>query len=183
MLKRLTRSAHEAIEATPPMRALMGPAPTMAAAVAAIRGQGAVIAGVEARLGSADPTTRAMFSDYLPRAPLAAADLGRLGFTAPLIADARLSLEGPAAWLGFRYVVEGSSLGGALIGRHLTERAPELPRLAFFDPHANRRGAAWRAFCALLDARLVDDRSMGAAAEAALATFEALSASLEGRTS
>jgi heme oxygenase len=181
-LKRATQRAHDRIEATRPMRALMGSAPDAACVRAAIRGQAAVIAALEARAARSGPALRAPFADYVPRAPLAAADLERLG-AAPTWPEAETpALDGAAAWLGFRYVVEGSSLGGALIRRRLAERAPDLPPLGFFDPHGEARGAVWRAFCDRLDATLRDPRSRAAAANAANAVFAALTRSLERQT-
>jgi heme oxygenase len=179
ILKQATEQAHDAIEATPPMRMLMGGTPTVAAVSAAIAGQGAVIATLEAQLAHAAPSIRSQFKDYRPRAPLARADLFRLGQRPGLTEAEAPRLESPAAWLGFRYVVEGSSLGGALIRRHLAEHAPDLPPLAFFDPHGPERGRLWGAFCARLEAALADEQALAEASAAAVAVFAALRENLE----
>jgi heme oxygenase len=179
VLKQVTQEAHEAIEATRPMLALMGGTPTVAAVRAAIAGQGAVIATLEAQLAHAGCSVRSLFEDYRPRAPLARADLFRLGQRPGFAEAAAPRLDTPAAWLGFRYVVEGASLGGAIIRRHLAERAPTLPPLSFFDPHGPLCGPLWRAFCARLDTALADEHALAEAGAAAVAVFEALRLNLE----
>ena len=178
VLKAATQAAHEALETTPPMQAVTGPAPDAAGVAAAIRGQAAVIGAIEARLAWASDAVAAAFADYRPRAPLARADLLALGDSGDWPALVPPHLDTQAAWLGFRYVVEGSSLGGALIRRHLTEHAPALPPLRFFDPHGARRGAVWRGFCEQLDTALPGDGDRAAAVAAALAVFAALKDSL-----
>jgi heme oxygenase len=179
ILKKATEAAHRRLENTHPMRALMGPHPDRPAVCAAIVGQVAVIDTVERRLDSADPTIREAFADYRRRAPLARADLHRLNHPAGWTPFDATTLTTPAAWLGFRYVVEGSSLGGALIRRHLAAHAPTLPSLAFFDPHGFERGAKWRRFCATLDRELTDAQALDEAIAAANAIFADLHRSLE----
>jgi heme oxygenase len=174
-LRNATRGHHDAMEAAPTMAALLGAAPDARDVARAIMGQLSVIAPVEDSLRRAAPDACALFADYVPRAPLARADLARLPATPTAPAPRRLPrLASPEAWLGFRYVMEGASLGGALIHRRLAVVRPALPPLGFFDPLGERRGDAWRRFCGLLDARLPDAASRAEAARAAAETFDAI---------
>jgi heme oxygenase len=84
------------------------------------------------------------------RAALAAADLALLGRTQaeiaalPLCAEAARFANGGEAW-GSLYVMEGSTLGGKLIGRRLAGEDWFPPGgLRYFDPHGERTGAMWR---------------------------------------
>jgi heme oxygenase (biliverdin-IX-beta and delta-forming) len=80
------------------------------------------------------------------------------------------------AALGRLYVLEGSSLGGVFIDRHLA-RLPQLAdagRLSSFSPYGERTGAMWHAFRSVTRQRVAAggdaDRVVGAARE----TFGAL---------
>lgn len=172
-LRAATRAHHDAMERAPVMAALLGPSPGRDAVACAIAGQLAVIGPIEAALDRHRADLAGLFDGYVSRAPLARVDLARLGAT-PLAKPSHgpIALDTAEAWLGFRYVMEGSSLGGALITRKLAASA--LPPLGFFDPHGEGRGAAWRRFCALLDSRLPDGDRRAAAARAAGAVFDAI---------
>ena len=81
------------------------------------------------------------------RAGLFAADLGALG--APPAEDGPLlaPVTGTDEALGRMYVLEGSTLGGTFIDRHLTG-LPGLAgvRLRAFSPYGAETGAMWHAF-------------------------------------
>jgi heme oxygenase len=81
-----------------------------------------------------------------------------------------------ASALGSIYVMEGSTLGGQLIGRALAE-AEWLPEggLTYFNPYGRETGAMWRAFHAFADTRLPTE-AHGAAVAGARRTFEVLEA-------
>jgi heme oxygenase len=80
-------------------------------------------------------------------------DLKALGLTnaevssVPLCADAHSLTADEAHALGSFYVLEGSTLGGQLITRHLSS-APWLPAegLCYFNPYGSRTGEMWRSF-------------------------------------
>lgn len=109
------------------------------------------------------------------------ADLRHLGLAEPAIAalprPEPIRLAGPAAATGALYVLEGSTLGGQVIGRHigsvhgLTEEG-----LAYYRAHGPATGTMWAAFRARLT--LFEDDAAGEAAliEAAIATFAAMRA-------
>jgi len=81
------------------------------------------------------------------RAGLFAADLGTLG--APPAEDGPLlePVTGTDEALGWMYVLEGSTLGGTFIDRHL-HGLPGLAgvRLRAFSPYGAQTGAMWHAF-------------------------------------
>lgn len=70
--------------------------------------------------------------------------------------------------VGTAYVMEGATLGGAVVARQLR---PELPR-RFFTAYGTRRGAMWRGFRSRVD-RLtaLDEQATVDAARAAFAAF------------
>ena len=77
-------------------------------------------------------------------------------------------MDGPAAAWGSLYVMEGSTLGGQVIGRAL--RAAGIDGLSYFDGRGRNAGRLWRELRGRLDARPEPER----VSAAAIATFEAL---------
>ena len=74
---------------------------------------------------------------------LADAEISRV----PLCSDAHRVTTDEARALGSFYVLEGSTLGGQLITRHLSS-APGFPAqgLSYFNPYGARTGEMWRSF-------------------------------------
>jgi heme oxygenase len=107
------------------------------------------------------------------------ADLMALGLT-PAAIDA-LPVRGFAgppstgAGLGWLYVLEGATLGGAVIARHLSrEQAVPPAALSFHTLYGRQLGVRWRAFHAALARWVGDDRERGDVVVAgALSTFAA----------
>lgn len=63
--------------------------------------------------------------------------------------------------LGVMYVMEGSTLGGQLIARHV-ETSLHLSKGqgdAYFRGHGDRTGTLWKEFCEVLETRVSDDHS------------------------
>ncbi len=77
------------------------------------------------------------------------ADLAALGLTAPEALPAP-ALADEAAALGALYVVEGSTLGGRIILRHLDRLG--LAPAAYFNGYGEATGAMWKGFVARLEA-------------------------------
>jgi heme oxygenase len=80
-------------------------------------------------------------------------DLKNLGLTeaetsrAPLCGDAHRVTTDAARALGSFYVLEGSTLGGQLITKHLSgARWPPAEGLTYFNPYGSRTGVVWRSF-------------------------------------
>lgn len=87
------------------------------------------------------------------RAPRLAADYAVLGgdpARVPLHPDPGLTSDAQA--LGVFYVLEGSTLGGAVIEKQLKARGESLKGLSFLHPYGDQTGARWRAFLAVLEA-------------------------------
>lgn len=106
------------------------------------------------------------------RAALFASDLAGLGATASDRSPELPPVPGTDAALGRMYVLEGSTLGGVLIGRHLAG----LPGLAgvpirAFSPYGSETGAMWAAFRRATRARVADGGDAGTMLAAARATF------------
>jgi heme oxygenase len=115
------------------------------------------------------------------RAHLFAADLAALG-AAPLadpVAAAPTDLPTPAGTdqaLGTLYVLEGSTLGGVLIDRHLGT-LPALAGvrpLAAFSPYGDRTGARWAAFRRTVRDHVAGGGDVDAVVSAAGRTFRAM---------
>lgn len=156
LLRAATRDDHDALESSPVMATLQGTAPTREAVAAAVAAQYRVYAATEAALRAARPMALMLHPGYRFRAPLAAADLVRLGCPVPAALPGADPFGTAAAWWGWFYVADGASLGGALITRRLAEAAPDLPRLSLFDPYGADRARIWQAVCARLDEALAD---------------------------
>ncbi|MBB3676075.1 biliverdin-producing heme oxygenase [Modestobacter versicolor] len=111
------------------------------------------------------------------RSPLFAADLAALG--APAGATPRPELPAVPdtdAALGRLYVLEGSSLGGVFIDRHLAT-LPQLAaaeRVTAFSPYGEQTGAMWHAFRTATRARVAGGGDAGRLVASAQQTFGAL---------
>lgn len=107
-------------------------------------------AAAESRLAS--PSWRRSWSevgidlDQHRRAPLLARDLRQLGsrVTSPGPVPRLPELDGFGKALGCLYVLEGSSLGGRVLGPAMTHVLGDVPT-AFFDSDGRRHPSPWRA--------------------------------------
>jgi heme oxygenase len=174
-LRAATRSDHDRLEA----RLALGRAASSPAAWAAVlRAFLGFVEPMEARL-AASPLAGALpdLHERL-RAPLLRADLRALGedpTAAPRCTD--LPAAGALAEaFGVAYVLEGSTLGGAVIARTVGRDAPELAgALRFFGAAGPQAAARWRGFLAALErwpATAEDRHRAGGAAAATFATLE-----------
>ena len=114
------------------------------------------------------------------KAPLLERDLAVLGLDP--IARAAIprctalpAIDSAATALGCLYVLEGATLGGQLIARHLDRHLGIGPDTggAFFTAYGERVGAMWRALGAALAAYPCSPHDQEAMVGAARATFEA----------
>lgn len=108
----------------------------------------------------------AALGDDLAFLGLTEADIGGLPQARPIL------LADPASAMGALYVLEGSTLGGRVIGRHIAA-AHGLggEGLAYYSGHGPRTGAMWSAFRARLDTFDGEGESVVAAANE---TFDAM---------
>lgn len=122
-------------------------------------------------------------ADTLPDLPgrwkahLLAADLAALGWAddvpeCPDVPDPRTVAEG----FGCLYVVEGATLGGQLVRRHVERTLGLTPETGcgFFAAYGERVGAMWRAFGAALEGYVTTADREAEAVRAAGGTFAAL---------
>ncbi|QJW92962.1 bacteriophytochrome heme oxygenase BphO [Frigoriglobus tundricola] len=113
------------------------------------------------------------------KAPLLEADLRALGVDAPdrlPVCPDPPRLDTPAACFGCLYVLEGATLGGQVISRHISGTLGIGSETGgrFFHGYGERTGEMWRSFGTALVAfaatREIEDRVVAAARE----TFRAL---------
>src|SRR5580698_4943597 len=108
------------------------------------------------------------------RGQLLTLDLTWFGADASGEARPRLpEMRDTASLLGAMYVIEGSTLGGQLIGRHV-ERVLGLTAgqgNAYFRGHNERTGQLWKEFCDALRTK-IPDHETDAVIAAAKAMFE-----------
>jgi heme oxygenase len=110
-----------------------------------------------------------------------AADLQALGLPRPDELPRCTSLPdlpGPAAMLGCSYVLEGATLGGQLIGRHVSARLGVSADRGgrFFHGYGDSTGAMWKAFTETVRSFVRTSGEETAIVAAALATFRSLRA-------
>ena len=109
------------------------------------------------------------------RAGLFAADLGALGATGTDDAPELPAVADTDAALGRLYVLEGSTLGGRFIDRHLAG-LPSLAgvRLRAFSPYGEETGAMWHAFRRVTRDHVTNGGDADAVLASAAGTFRAL---------
>lgn len=73
--------------------------------------------------------------------------------------------------LGFFYVLEGSTLGGAVIRRTMDKSGGDMTGLSFLNPYAERTGERWRTFTALLEREGEDENRAGRMVAGAMRGF------------
>lgn len=105
------------------------------------------------------------------RVPLIRADLAALGRNSPT-PMAVCPVDGPASVpeaLGFLYVLEGSTLGGKVIRRHMATSGQDMTGLAFLDPYGPSSGDMWWSLLTVLrreveaaDEQIADEMVAGA---------------------
>ena len=120
----------------------------------------------------ASPHWHQLAFDYAPRqkTPRLAQDLLALGRSDAALAATPRCTDLPACTtaeqlLGCLYVIEGATLGGRSITRHLQTQLGLTPESggAFFDGYGVQTGSHWKAFCTMLSENA--DRQMGHSAD------------------
>ncbi len=120
----------------------------------------------------ASPHWHQLAFDYVPRqkTPRIAQDLLALGRSDAALAATPRCTDLPACTtaeqlLGCLYVIEGATLGGRSITRHLQSQLGLTPESggAFFDGYGVQTGSHWKAFCTMLSENA--DRQMGHSAD------------------
>ena len=90
--------------------------------------------------------------------------------------DAAMNLSSPAKALGYLYVMEGSTLGGQFISRHLKKHLglDAENGAAYFNGYGSQTSARWKEFCEALIVSAASLNQDDAIVESARATFEGL---------
>jgi len=177
LLRQRTRAAHASIERVPGMALLVAPDLTLPHYVSVLQHMHAFLSAAEPAIAAALdglPAAVPLLDGERPRA--LASDLAWLG--APPIAMTRPlpRLETPNAALGALYVVEGSSLGGRVIARHVTESLGMRPGAggSFYGGlSAEAARIRWAALCDLIESSM-SATDAERAAVAACETFACL---------
>ena len=154
-LKAQTRRQHDAAEGSPAMRAVMSDG----LAHSDYRDHLARLLGfytpLEAALAKVDglDTWVPGLDDRLVKTGWLAEDLSALD-PGPMAPTGHMPALGVAEALGVLYVVEGSTLGGRLIERHLQRTLGLTPHdgARFYHSYGEARGPRWTTFKAALDA-------------------------------
>ena len=154
-LRTRTRPHHDAAEASPAMQAVVSDGLTREAYREHLARLLPFTAGTEAALGAV-PGLRGWLPDLDARLVKTAwlrADLAALAARPRQRGGHAPELDVPAA-LGTLYVVEGSTLGGRIIERHLHKTLGVTPDDGgrFYHAYGPDRGPRWTAFKAALDA-------------------------------
>jgi heme oxygenase (biliverdin-IX-beta and delta-forming) len=175
-LRTATADDHARVEAA---LDLMDPAldrPRLAAAMSVLHGFWAAAEEGLARWadGHADDAARVDWPQRR-RAHLYEADLHELGATASTARPALPEVRDTDEALGRMYVLEGATLGGTFIDRHLAG-LPALSglRLTAFSPYGERTGGMWHSFRLTTRAHAAGRGDSDRVVDAACRTFAAL---------
>lgn len=168
-LRRETRDAHDRLERELDVPARCRTADGYAALLLTFR---SVHAPLEAAI-AACPAADRVLPDWRSRVKTGwlDEDLAALGVDRPGPSVDVAPLPSAEDVLGTAYVVEGATLGGALIVRQLQEAFPEPPPHRFFSSYGPRRGAQWRAFRVQAEAAHAGGLDTGRIVDAARRTF------------
>jgi heme oxygenase len=103
---------------------------------------------------------------------------GEAAFRSPC--DVRLGSDGSV--FGALYVLEGATLGGAILSRRLAAAGVPACALSYLASYGPERGRMWRAFLARLETARFEAAGEADMVRAALATFAAFRQALLGET-
>lgn len=171
-LRAETRPHHDALEQNPFNQALLRSDVTAAVVTRFLAKLYGFLVPYEARL-AAHGFGPAWQIAARRRAPLIRADLGAAVADALPLCAALPPLATEAQLLGAMYVLEGSTLGGQVIGRALAKAG--LPPSAYFVGYGARTGPLWQDFGRALTETVTAPADQDAVVASAGATFLALS--------
>lgn len=172
-LKHETRSEHEAIEAQLDLVGVGLSLPVYRSRIAQFYG---FYRPLELRLyAAADDAAMPPDASLRRKTPLLKIDLERLGVDASALPTCceLPDLASAEARIGCHYVLEGSTLGGQIIGRHLRHRLGITAEAGgrFFQGYGEHTGSMWQAFRAALAAFFEQSTAPQAIVVGALDTF------------
>ncbi len=167
-LRAATASAHAELETAPINRRLFADDFTTAELGDLLGRFVTVFRPLEAALTLFEP---ARSLNYASRMPLLLAGLAALGKEIPSYDLPVPKLPDIPSRLGAFYVIEGSTMGGQLIHRHLISRHP-AEALGFFVPHGSNTAERWRNFLADMETSLARPEMLESAKAGAIGTFQ-----------
>jgi heme oxygenase len=185
-LRAETRAQHVATEAIPFSSAILDGTITRAAYAGQLAAYLPVHRALEAAIAAGGhPALAAAWTDDMARTPLLEADLAALGVDHP--GDSRAMREGeamaawigdladrdPVAVLGVLYVLEGSTLGGALLRRHIADAfGLRDAGLRYYSPYGTGPKPHWVAFGERMNAAVSSEADADRIVAAAGETFD-----------
>ena len=169
-LRAATAPSHAALETAPILKKILSPDVSTADLAELLGRLVRVYRPLEARLLDREPTTTLAYKRRLPLLIEGLAALDAQPPSADLVIPA---LDGEASRWGALYVVEGATMGGQLIHRHL---APHFPPEALkpFVPHGPETGENWRHFVASMEAALATPEAIEEAKGSAIDLFRTI---------
>jgi len=193
-LKSETAAAHDRTEAIPFNECIIQRTMPQDRYAGQLACWGRVHEALESSLNSSqDPFVRMIWPGTTQRAPLLAADLAWHG-TADVPEDARdattdmvqwiesVSTEDPVKLLGILYVLEGSTLGGMILRKHLSELygIEGEDGLAYYSAHGRDVMPNWKQFKSRMNEGVSCPDAQRRIIEAASETFDRLGQVLRG---
>ena len=178
-----TRAAHDHIEGA---LGLLNPTLSMARYGIILAQFRSVYAPLEAQLAAFDWTDHGLDLESRRKLPSIDADLYALGWSEPALIPSvpfAPDLErNRARAFGCLYVLEGATLGGQVISRHLRARLGIAPGTGgtFFHGYGERTGPMWTTFREAMERFAARAPDADCAVAAARQTFEALQQAIEG---
>jgi heme oxygenase (biliverdin-IX-beta and delta-forming) len=178
LLREATDWHHRRIEGSPRMTSLMSGSLDDREYAEHLVDLHAFFHSFEAAVLDQHPDVSARFSyDRRLKTPLIEKDLHALGCSLPAESQHFLwQLDSVEDAIGFLYVVEGATLGGRFVARHVENTAGVSPDATnYFRSYGSERGVYWNAFKenaqALFEERMLD---ADAVVDAAIEMFECL---------
>ena len=168
VLRAATQGWHVRVESQQVFARLVSPQVSLRDVAQALQVLSRFHAAVEPRLLRHFDAVAAL--PYQPRLPCLCADVLALGGEVPVLENSRAEVCAEAAW-GYRYVVEGSMLGGAVISRHLHKHLPNAKTVRYYSDVVP---GSWPAFLGQMEVALATDAARRLASDAACQAFELL---------
>jgi heme oxygenase len=152
VLRRETADLHRAVECLPIMTRLTSEAVTREDYLDYLRALAGVYATVEASLFAALDEGLRDALGVREKLPAILDDLTEQGHPHVPSSSPEQAPTGPGAAVGGIYVLEGATLGGRVIAKHLRRcLGADLGPAAFLDFHGEHASAAWKRFAGILD--------------------------------
>ena len=158
-LRRETEADHQAVEGAIP---LMHEGLSQAEYVQCLARMHGVVAAWEERAAQVVPPWLQTTLNARRRTPLLERDLEWFGVTKlDTRRPALPEMSDHASFLGTMYVMEGSTLGGQFIARHVeaTLNLNEGKGSSYFRGHGTQTGPMWKEFCEILKLRIPGEQT------------------------